>query len=532
MPRCLLLNPEFRSDSFWNYRETCQLLGARYPAAPLGLITVAAMLPPEWDIRLFDGNVQDWDPTVLDWADFVLIGGMMPQQRAGVELIHEAKIRGKTVIVGGPDATNSPHLYAEADHLVLGEAEVTLPLFLADFKAGTAKKTYREAQAKADVTTSPCPRFDLLEFDRYLHVGVQWCRGCPFNCEFCDIIELFGRVPRAKTTEQMLHELQTLHDLGYRGHVDLVDDNFIGNKKLVKEFLPHLKTWSEKHDWPFEFTTEASLNLADDEVLLQMMQDVGFYGIFVGIESPDEATLIATQKRQNTRRSIVESVRKIYDYGIFVSAGYIIGFDTERDSTARGIINCIRETSIPINMVGLLYALPTTQLSRRLEREGRLHEGYEIAPEGVGDQSTAGINFDPVRPRADILRDFLKVIETVYSPEEFFGRVDQLSLVLDSTGRKFRPGLKPWFAELRGFFKMSARLGVAAETRRYFWRVFFRALWHNPRSLRYTTSIMALYLHFGPFSKYVAGRIRQDIEREARTPSRVALSGEAAVSAA
>ena len=356
MIRCLLLNPEFRSDSFWNYRETCHLRGA--PAAPLGLITVAAMLPQDWDIRLFDRNVQDWDPAVLDWADFVLIGGMMPQQRDTLELIHEAKTRGKTVVVGGPDATNSPHLYSEADHLVLGEAEVTLPLFLADLAAGAAKEIYREAHLKADVTTSPCPRFDLIKFDRYLHVGVQWCRGCPFNCEFCDIIELFGRVPRAKTTEQMLRELQTLHDLGYRGHVDLVDDNFIGNKKLVKEFLPHLKTWSQKHRWPFEFTTEASLNLADDEVLLQLMQDVGF------------------------------------------------GFDTEQNSTAPGIINCIRETSIPLNMVGLLCALPTTQLSRRLEREGRLHEGYEIVPEGVGDQCTAGINFDPLRPKADILRDF------------------------------------------------------------------------------------------------------------------------------
>ena len=530
--RCLLLNPEFRSDSFWNYRETCHLRGARYPAAPLGLITVAAMLPQDWDIQLFDRNVEDWDSSVLEWADFVLIGGMMPQQRDAMELIHEAKTRGKTVIVGGPDATNSPHLYSEADHLVLGEAEVTLPLFLADHKAGSAKKIYREAQRKADVTTSPCPRFDLIKFDRYLHVGVQWCRGCPFNCEFCDIIELFGRVPRAKTTGQMLRELQVLHDLGYRGHVDLVDDNFIGNKKLVKEFLPHLKAWSEKHCWPFEFTTEASLNLADDEVLLQLMQDVGFFAIFVGIESPDEATLIATQKRQNTRRSIVESVRKIYNFGIYVNAGYIIGFDTDHQSAASGIINCIRETSIPLNMVGLLYALPTTQLSRRLEREGRLHEGYEIAPEGVGDQCTAGINFDPLRPKIDILRDLLQVIETVYSPKEFFGRVEELGALLDSSQRKFRPGLQQWFGEFRAFLRMSAQLGTATETRRHFWRVLLHALWHNPKSLRHTMSIVALYLHFGPFSKYVAGQIRKEIEYESRMPSRVAVSLQASVSAA
>lgn len=522
MTRCLLVNPEFRSASFWNYREACHLRGAKYPAAPLGLITVAAMLPQDWEIKLVDRNVHDWEDAILDSTDLVLIGGMMPQQRDAIELIHKAKARGKTVIVGGPDATNSPHLYAESDHLVLGEAEVTLPTFLKEFKDGTAHKTYREANMKADVTTSPCPRFDLIDFSRYLHVGVQWCRGCPFNCEFCDIIELFGRVPRAKTTDQMLRELQTLYDLGYRGHVDMVDDNFIGNKKLVKEFLPPLKTWMEEHQWPFEFSTEASLNLADDEVLLKMMQDVGFFAIFVGIESPDEATLIATQKRQNTRRSIVESVRRIYNYGIFVNAGYIIGFDTEKNSTARGIINCIRETAIPLNMVGLLYALPTTQLSRRLALEGRLHDGYEIAPEGAGDQCTAGINFDPLRPKADILRDYLQVIETVYNPEEFFGRVEELGNALDSSRRKFRPDFKHWVQELRGFFKMIARLGMDPETRSHFWTVFFRCLRRNPGSIRYTMSIMALYLHFGPFSRYVARRIREDIARETATPSLVA----------
>src|SRR3989440_5777709 len=311
MMRCLLLNPEFRSDSFWNYRETCHLRGARYPAAPLGLITVAAMLPQDWDIRLFDRNVQDWDPSVLDWADFVLIGGMMPQQRDTVELIHEAKTRGKTVVVGGPDATNSPHLYSEADHLVLGEAEVTLPCFLADLAAGTAKKIYREAQLKADVTTSPCPRFDLIQFDRYLHVGVQWCRGCPFNCEFCDIIELYGRVPRTKTTEQILAELDALLALGYRGHVDFVDDNLIGNKKSLKRFLPALHRWQSERGYPFKFSTEASINLSDDRELLRMLREANFFMIFVGIESPNTDTLILMQKKQNTRRSLAESIHRI-----------------------------------------------------------------------------------------------------------------------------------------------------------------------------------------------------------------------------
>jgi radical SAM superfamily enzyme YgiQ (UPF0313 family) len=364
--RALLVHPEFRSASFWNYRETCGLLDARYPAAPLGLCTVAALLPREWELRLVDRNVEPLDDSAIAWADIVLTGGMMPQQLDCLELIRRARgALGKVVVVGGPDPTSSPHLYMEASHLVLGEGELTLPRFLSDLAQGQAKKVYQDG-GKADMTQSPTPRFDLLRFEQYNHVGIQFCRGCPFNCEFCDIIELYGRKPRAKTPEQILRELQTLHDLGYRGHVDLVDDNLIGNKKLVKELLPKLKVWLEERGWPFEFTTEASINLADDPALLEMMRDVGFFAIFVGIESPDEKTLMAMQKRQNTRRSIVESIQKIYQHGIFVNAGFIIGFDSEQGSVARGLIDCIEDTAIPASMAGLLYALPNTQLSRRL----------------------------------------------------------------------------------------------------------------------------------------------------------------------
>jgi len=519
--RCLLVHPEFRSASFWNYRDTCHLIGARYPAPPLGLLTVAALLPADWEVRLVDCNVETWDEAMLDEADIVLTGGMLPQQQGCLAVTRAAKARGKTVLVGGPDPTSSPHLYMEADHLVLGEAEVTLPLYLADAKAGVAKKVYREV-AKADVSTSPCPRFDLLDFDKYLHVAIQWCRGCPFACEFCDIIELYGRVPRAKTPSQMLAELQRLYDLGYRGHVDLVDDNFIGNRRLVKQFLPSLKTWLAERDWPFEFTTEASINLADDDALLGMMQDVGFFAIFVGIESPDEATLIAMQKRQNTQRSIVDSIRKIYDHGIMVNAGYILGFDSEPGEVATGIIECVRSTGIPVNMAGLLAALPTTQMTRRLQAEGRLHEGYELQAAGKGDQCTGGLNFDTVRPRVDILRDYLRVIETIYAPENYFARVLDVGLRLDSTKRKIRRSLRLLARDLKGLFRLIARLGLPRETRRHFWRVVYRCLLGNPRSLRYTMSLMALYVHFGPFARYVAAETRQSIARESLQPSRVA----------
>lgn len=520
MTRALLVYPEFRSASFWNYRDTCQLVDACYPAAPLGLCTVAALLPPHWQVRLVDRNVEPLVPADIEWADLVLTGGMLPQQLDCLEVIRLARARGKTVVVGGPDATSSPHLYREADHLVLGEGEVTVPQFLADWRANAPRPIY-PAAARANVQESPTPRFDLITFDRYNHVGVQWCRGCPFNCEFCDIIELFGRVPRAKTTEQVLRELQALYDLGYRGHVDLVDDNFIGNKKRVKQFLPALKRWLEEHHWPFEFTTEASLNLADDDELMTMMQDAGFFAIFVGIESPDQRTLTAMQKRQNTRRSIADSVRRIYRKGMFVNGGFILGFDTEKDSVAQGIIGCIDEAAIPVAMVGLLYALPNTQLTRRLATEGRLRPNFERQPSGEGDQCTAGLNFDPCRPRVEILRDYLTVVESIYQPSCYFDRARRVGRQLRSDHRRYRPNLRRWAKEARGFLRLARSLGLSRDTRRGFWRTCFDVLWHNPRAIRYTGALMGLYLHMGPFARYVAERLRVAIALELRLPSRV-----------
>ncbi|QSQ23266.1 B12-binding domain-containing radical SAM protein [Pyxidicoccus parkwayensis] len=519
--RALLLHPEFRSASFWNYRETCGLLDARYPAAPLGLCTVAALLPQDWELRLVDRNVESLDDATLAWADVVLIGAMLPQQRDCLDLIRRARALGKRVVVGGPDPTSSPHVYDEATHLVLGEGEITIPTFIADLTRGEAKHVYQDG-AKADMSCSPVPRFDLLRLDLYNHVGIQFCRGCPFNCEFCDIIELYGRRPRAKTPEQIFQELQTLHDLGYRGHVDLVDDNFIGNKKLVKELLPKLKVWLEERDWPFEFTTEASINLADDPALMEMMRDVGFFAIFVGIESPDEKTLVAMQKRQNTRRPITESIEKIYAHGMFVNAGFIIGFDSEQDSVARGIIECIEDAAIPASMVGLLYALPNTQLTRRLTAEGRLNANHDLQPDGESDQCTAGINFAPRRPRADILGDYLKVVETVYAPDKYFPRVLRAGKWLNSRNRRYKPSLMKQLKELRGFVRLATKMSAQKSTRAHFWKTLGKALVSNPGSIRYTVSLMALYLHFGPFSQFVSQKIRQAIDEEQHKPSRVA----------
>ena len=315
MTKCLLVSPRFPDFSYWNYREVCELFGARYPSAPLGLVTAAALLPREWEIRLLDLNVREMDTALIDWADIVMAGGMIPQQRTLLSLIELCHARGRRIAVGGQDPTSQPEVYATADYLVLDEGEMTIPAFLADLSAGATRGTYR-SEAKPDVTQSPTPRFDLLELTKYLHVGVQFSRGCPFSCEFCDIIELFGRVPRLKTADQMLAELQRLYDLGYRGHVDFVDDNFIGNKKIVKQFLPQLKAWLEEHGWPFEFTTKASVNLADDGELLGLMQDCGFSAIFVGVESPDEETLKAIANKTQAEyfyAGTAADLKKVYE---------------------------------------------------------------------------------------------------------------------------------------------------------------------------------------------------------------------------
>jgi radical SAM superfamily enzyme YgiQ (UPF0313 family) len=509
----LLVYPRFSANSFWNYRATCDAAGARYPAPPLGLITVAALLPKDWNVRLVNRNTEELSPDDLSWADVVMTGGMLPQQRDCLEVIRLAHRHRRPVVVGGPDATSSPHMYREADLLVLGEAEAIMERFLDAWNAGVRSGTFEAPKFSADVTRSPVPRFDLLKFDHYLHVGVQWSRGCPFHCEFCDIIELYGRAPRTKTSAQMLAELDELYRLGYRGHVDFVDDNLIGNKKALRAFLPDLIRWLEARGHPFEFSTEASINLADDAPLLGLMSEAGFFAIFVGIESPDPETLVHMQKKQNARRSVAESVHQIYQAGIFVNAGFIIGFDTERLPIAEAMVRCVEETAIPACMVGLLYALPNTQLTRRLEREGRLHADHD-ANLGPGDQCTAGLNFETVRPRRDALLDYQVTLEKVYEPAAYFGRVKRVGRALDRSRHRLKLPARRMLRDLKAFARISWRLGLKSRTARgHYWRTLADTVLHNPRALHPVVSLMALYLHFGPFAQQVIGTLRQKIEQ-------------------
>lgn len=467
------------------------------------------MLPPAWRIGLINANCEPLTDAAIRAADLVMTGGMLPQEPDCLDIIERCRALGTPVCVGGPAPTSTPEVYHRADFVVAGEAEGILPDFVAAWERGERRGRFTAAKFTADVTTSPIPRFDLLTFRHYLYIGVQFSRGCPFTCEFCDIIELYGRSPRTKTAPQMLAELERLYALGYRGHVDFVDDNLIGNKKAIKLFLPHLIAWQEAHGYPFKFSTEASLNLADDDELLELMRRANFFALFTGIETPDEATLIQTQKKQNTRRSIAESVHKLYGAGMFVTAGFIVGFDSEKDSITRAMATCIADTGIPIAMVGLLFALPNTQLSRRLRREGRLYANYAETTADQGDQCTQGLNFVTLRPQRDVLADYRGVLEQVYAPEAFFARVREVGRRLDRP--RFAAQRIRWGAVAKDLASLTRIMGRITLRRpdlaKHAWRVFAETARRNPAALEAVVTNIVIYLHVYPFSRYVMREI-------------------------
>jgi radical SAM superfamily enzyme YgiQ (UPF0313 family) len=510
IPNVLMVFPRFPPRTFWSLQKSCDFFGARCPAPPLGLITVAAMLPREWNIRLVNRNAQELLPSDIEWADLVMTGGMLPQQADTLAVMALAHQHGKSVMVGGPDIMSSPEIYEAADFRMLGEAENLIDQFIAAWRNGEERGDFNGEKFQVDVTTSPTPRFDLLNFKHYLYVGVQFSRGCPFNCEFCDIIELYGRVPRAKTNDQMLRELDALYLAGYRGHVDFVDDNLIGNKKALKRFLPALKQWLVEHRYPFEFSTEASMNLADDAQLLTMLREANFFGVFMGIESPDTETLVSTQKKQNTRRSLADSVHTVNAAGMTVIAGFIVGFDTEKLSVAEEMVACIEATSIPMCVVGLLTALPNTQLTRRLEREGRLLSAEETMC--LGD--AAGLNFITRRPRRDVLIDYRTVVEKVYAPQAYFERVRIMGRTLNRANYTRLP-LKKKVKEASMLVRLIWQMGVRSrELRPYFWRTLIDVARHRMSSMEQVVTMMIVYMHLGPFSRYLVGEIDRQLAVE------------------
>lgn len=509
--KCLLVQSEFSAFSFWNYVDICKITGAKYPAAPLGLMTVAALLPQQWEFKLVDANVKPLLIEHLKWADIVCIGGMLPQQQSMISIIDKVHQYGCSVVVGGPDPSSQPNLYQSADYLVQGEGEVTIPMFIQDLGKGCKSSEYKSVD-KADMTKAVIPRFDLIRFQDYIQVGIQYSRGCPFNCEFCDIIELYGRKSRTKTPEQIIKEFQTLYDLGYRGHIDFVDDNFIGNKKNVRKVLPIVREWSEANNYPFYFSTESSINLADDENLLEMMKDLDFRFVFIGIETPEDEILKLTNKKINVNRSVVKAVNKIYSYGIIVNAGFIIGFDNETDQTAEKMIQCIQDSGICMAMVGKLYALPKTQLTRRLKREGRLFEnGSTLRDTNTElDQMTSGLNFITSRPRLDVLKDYIHVIKYIYNPERYYERVTYTSLHLKPVN-KYSPSILRMLKTVKAFLKVCIKVGFNKTTGWLYWKTLLTVISKNPRAIEAAVNLAAMFIHFYKQSEFIIDLTNNEI---------------------
>lgn len=503
--RCLLIQPKFSVSNYWNFVESAEAIGAKAIAPPLGLLTVAAMLPAHWQLKVVDLNVGPLDERDWALADVICTGGMLPQQAGILELVRRAKDEGKYVVVGGPDPTSQPELYAQADARVLGEGEASIPKWLAAWQASQATGIFEPGETP-DITATPLPRYDLISFNDYLHVGLQTSRGCPYNCEFCDVIELFGRKPRVKTPDQFIAELQQLYDLGYRGWIDIADDNFIGNRLRTKPILQAIVAWSKKYRYPFVFSTEASVNLADDDELLELMAEAQFRYVFLGIETPDARVLTQTQKRINTTKPLIERVRRIYAAGISVTAGFIIGFDSEPDDCDQNLIDFIQDSGIMLAMVGLLSALPNTQLTRRLAREQRLISSdhrwisepgakYQLISETSADQTVGGLNFITVRDRATIYAQLRRIVSTIYAPQAFMDRV------LDTTRRlKIRsrhlPGLWEGRRLVRGWLVMTARLLANPKTRWWYLRNAWKTLWMGPAKFEFAHQLMGTYLHF------------------------------------
>jgi radical SAM superfamily enzyme YgiQ (UPF0313 family) len=484
--KILLVYPVF-PDTYWSFRHALTFEGKQAAFPPLGLLTVSALLPAEWEKRLVDMNVEPLATADIEWADMVFISAMIVQRESLEEVVNLCKALGKKVAVGGPYVSTSAEHLPEADYIFVGEAETTLPEFIEDLERGSTKRFYKAAE-RPSLLAAPVPDFGLIDMSRYSAMSLQYSRGCPFQCEFCDIIEIYGRVPRTKSNEQMIAELDALRSAGWRGLVFIVDDNFIGNKRNVRKFLPELIKWSERERFPFSFITEASVNLAEDDALLQMMQDAGFRRVFLGIETPVEESLKEAQKGQNTRRDLLDSVQKIQSYGMEVMAGFIVGFDNDPEDIFERQINFIRESAIPLAMVGLLTALPDTQLWRRLKNEGRL------LTESSGNNTDCSINFIPKMNEKRLVEGYKNILRNIYSPQEYYKRaLDCLSRFKQN---KIEPRQKNLIKDLKSIAKIIIILGVRDPERLEFWNYLFRIVRFFPRKFAHGMTLAAMGYHF------------------------------------
>ncbi len=513
--KALLIYPRF-PKTFWSYDEFMKIAGLKAFIPPLGIITVAALLPQDWEIRFYDRNVNEPTNADWEWCELVILSAMVAQKEDFLAQIEKAAQLGKKVAVGGPYPTSIPEdaLSAGAHYLILDEGEITVQQFIDALAGGQEKGIFRACE-KPDVTKSPLPRFELLKRDDYLMMAVQFSRGCPFQCEFCDIINLYGRKPRTKEPSQLLAELQTLYDLRWKGSIFIVDDNFIGNTRNVKRLLRELIPWMHERNYPFTFLTEASVNLAEDPELLDLMAQAGFYAVFLGIETPDRESLEVTRKFQNTRHPLVEACRKINEAGLLIYAGFILGFDEEKAGAGKRIQDFVEETIIPQPMLGILQAIPNTALWQRLKQEQRLLEDVTRS----GDQNSL-MNFIPTRPLTEIAREYLEALWTMYEPKNYLRRCFEHCLAITSNPKLQQNMYFPAGKALRLVAQLFWHQGwQRQDIRAQFWRQLWVILRTKPQFLNMYLGLCAAGEHFWEYRILARERITQQLGFDPLTQS-------------
>jgi len=484
--KILLVYPNYR-ETFWGFKYALKFISKKATYPPLGLLTVAAMLPKEWEKKLVDMTTTILRDKDIQWADYVFISAMSIQRESAKKVIDICKRLGAKIVAGGPLFTTEHKDFEDVDHLVLNEAEITLPLFLEDLSKGHPKHIYTSDQWP-DLIKTPTPLWELVNAKKYASMCIQYSRGCPFNCEFCDVTLLFGRKMRIKTKDQILAELESLYSQGWRGGVFIVDDNFIGNKGKVKnEILPTMIDWMKKRKHPFSFSTQASINLSDDEELMKMMGQAGFDSVFVGIETPDEGSLAECGKIQNKNRDLISCVKKIQRFGLQVQGGFIVGFDSDPLSIFETLIAFIQKSGIVTAMVGLLNAPHGTKLYHRLAKEKRLLRNIS------GDNTDFSINFVPKMAHKTLIEGYKKIISRIYSHRDYYDRVMGFL-------KEYKPLKKKSFhfnfSNLGAFVKSIWFIGIKRKGRRYYWKLFFWSLFRRPRLFPMAITFAIYGFHF------------------------------------
>jgi len=482
----LLISPK-TPETFWSFRYVLHFISKKASYPPLGLLTVAGMLPREWNLRIVDLNVKNEISEIdLKWANYVMISAMIVQKESVSEIIQKCLKYNKTIIAGGPLFTTSYEKYPEIKHFVLGEAENIIEELIQDLKSGNLKRIYC-SDKKPDLTKTPIPRWDLIKMRDYAAMSVQFSRGCPFDCEFCDITAIFGRVPRTKSPAQLILELETLRKLGWKDTVFIVDDNFIGNKKQTRELLKELIVWRRKTKTKMTFLTEASVNLADDPELCKLMVEAGFVKVFVGIETPSDEALKECRKMQNQGRNLVEVVKKLHQFGLEVMGGFIVGFDNDPPDIFQRQFEFIQKSGVVTAMVGLLTALPKTKLYQRLFKEGRITE------DSTGDNTQSAINFIPKLNKEFLKNNYRQLMKNLYSPSVYYKRIRVFLNEYKPTGA----GIRVSYDDFIAFIKSIWFLGVHdKEGRKEYWKLFWSTLLTQPAKFRNAIELAIIGLHF------------------------------------